>query len=626
MTAPRTIQTAEEKLAALRAQNAMSAEEKLAALRQQSAGPSPREREARKRAREATNATEKEALNTPSTSVVNLLDALTFGGAGLATDALSPGSFRANRDARKSIYESMPASERTLLGVAGGIGNPVNYVLPGAKAFATTGRAIGSGAAVGGATGLTQYVGENIGTTGGVDPVGAAFATGIGTAGGALLAPIAARMARPKNAPVGKRFDGADVGPTPPTGPGLPEPIGLDILDPKGLASVRGATGTTEGREALRAALEAREAAMGKALAEGIPDAEATRQSLIVARRVLADQLYPPAIAATKGIPITGKAVDELIIASPTGRAAWKKVRAERPDIVVGTGDRSRKLPVVGKSHRPDAEAIHRMKEIISEWASAGEGYQFPTGVDAGTAKAAGKLFDRVRDLMPTPFKVADAAYAEASKPIDAIALGLQKWKGNAGRKPNAIALTNVERDIAGMTPEAQRAVREAKQFDLATRIRNAPKSVEKVAGLLRDPGTDVSRELNIAGGPLKERIPAWAEAARRKSAVLPEGATTNPPDVETVGSKGFQSVGPTPRVTAVRTARTLGGDFFKKSAETVGKEDKTLVDLVAGKPDALRKFLAKYRKEDRARQVASLLAAGSGGRMGLLFNTPFDK
>ena len=56
--------------------------------------PSELEREARKKARLGTNQAEREALNTASTSFINFLDAGTFGLAGLATDALSPGSFR----------------------------------------------------------------------------------------------------------------------------------------------------------------------------------------------------------------------------------------------------------------------------------------------------------------------------------------------------------------------------------------------------------------------------------------------------------------------------------------------------------------------------------------------------
>lgn len=149
-------------------------------------GPSERERLARAKAREATNAAEREALNTPATTVMNFLDAGTFGLAGLAQDALSRGSFKANRDARRMIYESIPTGERVALGVAGALANPVKRLLPapaeGAGLLATAGRSAAEGAAQGAA----QAFGENVGTTeGGLRPAATGAVAG-GLLGGTL--------------------------------------------------------------------------------------------------------------------------------------------------------------------------------------------------------------------------------------------------------------------------------------------------------------------------------------------------------------------------------------------------------------------------------------------------------
>lgn len=567
------------------------------------------------------------------------LENATFGLSGIVDDAISAmgqGTFRAARDARKDIREAVPASSRTIAAVSGGLLNPANLAVPGSFFTGSLLKAGAAGAFAGGANAASQYVGENVGTTDGVDPVELGMSTAAGVVGGGLLTPAMARATRPADDAVGRRLldpmmadRGTQV--TPPTGPGLPEPMALDVVGPQTLATLRGATGTTRGREALKTVLEAREAQMGPALRHGIEDAEATRAALIQTREAIGNDVYGKAIEATKGAPVTGRAVDDFL-STPVGKAAWKIVQTNRPNRVVGTGDPARALPTAPQwkgpdlvdEPLPDAEAIHEMKRLVSEWGSADKDFDFPEGVSAIAAKDALLLFGRIRDLMPAPFRDADAAYEAASAPLNALELGMKKWKGNIGAKRKAEALTLVENAIKAMDPNVAQVVREAKQFDVANRITNKALNVEKAAGLLKDPGSDLSRELAIAGGDLPERIPAWAEAARRKGVVLPSGALANTPDRSTILSKVIQSLGPTPRVTAARTGRTVGGELTEESLEQLGKEDEEIVKLLTGKPDALRKYLAKYRKASNRQQTAAALTAGTSGRVGSLLGSNY--
>lgn len=87
-------------------------------------GFTPRELEARKRARLAQNEaerTERTVGEQMATIGVTALDDATFGLAGLATDALSPGDFRTNRDARRAEREMMPTRDRVAAGLIGGL-------------------------------------------------------------------------------------------------------------------------------------------------------------------------------------------------------------------------------------------------------------------------------------------------------------------------------------------------------------------------------------------------------------------------------------------------------------------------------------------------------------------------
>lgn len=106
----------------------------------------------------------------------NMVGQGTFGAVGLLDDAVSslggPGSFgerfRASREARKSSREALPTSARILTGVSGAVANPVNRILPVAKAGAglLSRAALGTGEAA--LQGGLAELGENVGAEGAV--------------------------------------------------------------------------------------------------------------------------------------------------------------------------------------------------------------------------------------------------------------------------------------------------------------------------------------------------------------------------------------------------------------------------------------------------------------------------
>lgn len=251
--------------------------------------------------REVQNVNEQEQARTPQTvseamaaPLSSAFDAATFGLAGLATDALSPGDFRTNRDARRAAYDQMSTSDRLLSSVAGGLASPVSSVTGVAKAGSGLLAKAGRGALEGAAQGALTGLGENIGTTEGA-LLPTAIGAGVGGIAGSVLAPAIARVAQGRSTPardalrralMAQEMDAGPVVPpvqppmqtgrlarpvpqtTPlaPVEPTLPVPMAVDEAGPTMRAYARGATGTVPGREAFRGPFEARTAAMPDAM------------------------------------------------------------------------------------------------------------------------------------------------------------------------------------------------------------------------------------------------------------------------------------------------------------------------------------------------------------------------
>lgn len=667
----------EKAIAAIRAQGGTEAEVQryLASIGAQEVtpdGPSERERAARARARQAQNEEERKALNTASTSFVNLLDAGTFGLAGLATDALSPGSFRANRDARRTIYESIPAGERAALGLAGGLANPMNRVPFLGTGATTTARTIGRGAVTGATMGAAQGVGENVGTTDGATRPALEMAAGGLLLGGAL-APLASRVARVGPGrffdPLTQHLPGGGAAKTRMASEAIEDAVvgraaaasradarmgdarmrgrgdaagGMDIdtAGPTMLAHARGATGTVPGREAFRGPFEARERGLLADLTTGRPNAPAIENELRAARKAQATADYDAAVEATKGQPIESPSLDRFK-QSPTGRAVWQEVQRQREDFLAGTNDPSRALPEVTRrtdpapmvegletfgargyeetQRVPDAEAIHLMTRWLRDRSKTAPGQVFPDGVSAEAAGNALTLLERAKEELPLPFRLANERYATASREIDAIQLGRTPWRSNPKPGKRSKPLEDVLGRMAGMTPEELALLRQGKQFDLASRVDNARLSPRKATEAMARPQSDLAQELAVAGGELPARLRAADDILERQRAVLPSGLLSLEPGGGGVVTQAAENMRPSLFWTAQKYVRDVLGQGAEQTLAKRGAEDAAFARLLTGPPGTTKRAIAKHTVRGRKGAAAARGAAAVAGRAGLL-------
>jgi hypothetical protein len=194
-------------------------------------------------------------------------------------------------------------------------------------------------------------------------------------------------------------------------------------------------------------------------------------------------------------------------------------------------------------------------------------------------------------------------------------------WKSNPNpnsAKGEAMAIPNVLDEMRGMTPENRALVRQGKQFDVATRLGEGTLKVDKAMRMLADPQSTLAKELQMAGGPLRERIPAWGEAMRRQNEVMPKGLLSTTPRGESVMSNLAESAGPTLRVTAVRAFRRALGHQLEKDLVRRGVEDAAIARLATATPQEFSAFFKQYGIVDeqvRNAVRAAAVAASTAGR-----------
>jgi hypothetical protein len=652
--------------------------ENLDILREEGATPEEIEREIRKWGRVIQNINDREQAATPqdvgeamAPALSSAFDAGTFGLAGIATDALSPGDFRTNRDMRQKAYSEMPTSDRILSSVAGGLANPVaRFVRPaagGAGVFAKAGRGALEGALQGAATGF----GENVGTTSGAREgtlAGALIGGGLGAAAAPAMAGAARFLERPSGLagsqmdlmipPLDKYGEAAvrrsqritttdgGLAPTPRRGTGRPEPMAVDVAGPQAMAELRGATGTVGGREAFRRPFDAREAQMPSAVTQGTPDAVALENQLRAARSVRGRENFGAAVAETKGQPVESDVISELM-QTPMGAKAWRDIQERRPNIVFGQNDPARALPSVPKGMPegavpvegleptalnaipaatpkqtvvPDAEAVHEMKQLLAEWGRLDPEVARASGIDAKGAQAALEGFGRVREELAPPFASADAQYAEDSGLLDAVRLGRSPWKNNPSaqsERAGKLATTNVLDRFAMMTPEEQALLRSSKQYDIATRVREGTVTPQKAARKMAKPGSALARELSMAGGDIGPRLQAWADPLERQAAILPKGQISVEPETSSLLAGIADRVAPTLPWMVAKSARHAAGGSSTANVARRGLEDAELGRLWTQSPETLAEVLGRMAREDESVGLARRAGAGAAGGVG---------
>jgi hypothetical protein len=634
----------QQELARIRGEQPVDVEAELAKIRKGKAPPTPRERQARAMARTAATEAERaqneaEANQGLATSLTTLIDNMAFGAPGLVADigttmrsgAPSMQMFRTIRDARQAEREKLPTSERVGLGVAGALANPVSVfgaAPKGAGLFGIGMRGAGEGMVQGG----LQAAGENVGTTTGAGGP-ALLGMAAGAAAGGILSPIAARIAGGRvtqgmgkaEIDAGQRLFrqaelDAEQGFAPRSlvrAPGMPPALAVDVAGPNVRSTGRTAAQSVPGREALRAPFEAREAAAVREITQDAPNIIKTQRQLSEARRAQAEVDFDAAAEATKGTPIDDQFVDALL-ETPTGKAAWREVQQNRPDLVLGTGDPDRALPVVTRQTpqgpedvvRPDAEAIHEIIRHLNRWASGEVGQTFPEGVSAISAGNALGLLKRVKDILPDPYRLAVENYARASEPLEAIRLGRRPWSNNPAN-PKAKPTDAVMARAAAMTPESQRLMQEAKQFDLASRLNRGTLKPGTMAEMLRRPNSELAREVQFAGGPLAQRALAWNDVLHTQGRLLSDGIPATPEMEPGLLAEASRDLTFSPMYA---TLKALRGRIAPGIERRAVQADAAFNRILGESPEKMEKVLDVMRKRDReAREAAGRVAARSG-------------
>lgn len=586
------------------------------------------------------------------------MDAATFGLGGLAQDALGGGDFRANRDLRAAYKADLPWFLSIPAGVAGALVNPVGSVLGPAKAGAGALRTAGKGLLEGAIQGGASAVGENVGRT---DGFGEAVGAGVTLGGllGGTVAGASRKFARRGIDPIAEAAqrraqDAVDADkaltytvPVIPKGRGMPEPMEIDLAGPTLTAHARGAAKSVPGRTVATEAFAAREAAMPTAITGDIPDAVKTGERLRAARKAQAEQDFGVAVEATKGRPYISPALDD-VRETPTGRAAWLEVQRNRPDLVAGVGDPERALPIVettvgGAADRPpgfelsgglmdvpvvrkeavpDAEAWHEISRQLNRWAKGEQGQVFPEGVSAISAGNALKLLKRLKDEMPPLHQKAIDNYADASRKIDALETGRTPWKANPNPlNKKALPLAEIESDFAKATPTEQALMSQGKRFDIASRVREGALTPAKAAAKLADPQSSLSRELDIAGVPLANRLKAWNVAVERQKNIISGKGDALEPESRDLLSQVSETVAPTFWWSVVRAARHALGKGAERTKMQTGKEDAAFMKMLTSKQGTIKGLLDALALQDEKVGTTAAKASARAGRVGgLLF------
>lgn len=600
-------------------------------------------------------------------------DAGTFGAVGLLDDALTPGGFTANRNARRASREELPASARVAAGISGGLAagliNPVSF-LRASPASASLIARMGKGAAEGAIQGGVSQFGENVGATerypGEMTDVVRTGAVAGGLLGG-VVTPMAQRLADvgakrffdPLHPVVPDRLGGAamrgrmvaesasdqaarnieegitaDVAagfrpPTPPRGPGFPEPMALDVQGPNVLSRARGATGTVAGREAMRGPLEARAARARAEVTQGTPDAPAIQQNLEAAREAQAG--YEDVWEQTKGTPVLTPWLEDFINKTDIGKKAWEAAMRSRQTVVLD--DPTRALPTVQRwngpelvdSPVPDAEAVHLMKRYLGRLAG-NEDAAVAEGFTADAAKKALSSFRNVREALPPVVRAADDRYAETSGLIDALQTGRTPWRPNPVNPRADIA--NVVRDINALPAQAGPAspramVNIGKQFDIASRIREGGEGViPRMAEQARNPQSALAQELAVMGGDMPARLSAWSDVLERQGAVLPSGVVPTEPGAEGLLGAIAEVAGPSAPLIAARTGRKLIGRQSPRAQAARSRADEIVSELMTQTPEQFQAYLRRMRAMDAAQAKAGRGASRAAGIIGGLLGT----
>jgi hypothetical protein len=261
----------------------------------------------------------------------------------------------------------------------------------------------------------------------------------------------------------------------------------------------------------------------------------------------------------------------------------------------------------------PDQEALHIMTQILGH-AAGMEGKQpNPTGKAAIDARSAKWMREQLQGQLGPEFQTFIANYRNASRPIRALNIGRTPGQLNpaipegGGKVPPS--LSDLRAEMRTMTPTEREALQTGKRFDIASRLNTGTLSPEQIAKAMKNLGSPLAQEMEIAGGPMAGRAQNWASALGRQREIMP---SRGPTATEEAGPPLIDNLATTAKWLTRNFAKAGLGSASDKAKATQSLRDQAFARLLTQSPDALLQSIASQGARQQSRKLGSNVAANT--------------
>ena len=261
----------------------------------------------------------------------------------------------------------------------------------------------------------------------------------------------------------------------------------------------------------------------------------------------------------------------------------------------------------------PDQEALHIMTQILGH-AAGMEGKQpNPTGKAAIDARSAKWMREQLQEQLGPEFQTLITNYRNASRPMRAMNIGRTPGQLNPaipeGGSKVPKSLSDIRAEMRTMTPAELDALQKGKRFDIASRLHSGTLSPEQIAQAMKNVGSPLAQELQIAGGPIAGRAQNWSPILERQRQVLPSSSPTATQDA---GPAVIDNLATNPKWLARNLARAGLGSESAKAQATQSLRDQAFARLLTQQPEALLKAISTQGARQQMQKRGGAVAANT--------------
>ena len=261
----------------------------------------------------------------------------------------------------------------------------------------------------------------------------------------------------------------------------------------------------------------------------------------------------------------------------------------------------------------PDQEALHIMTQILGH-AAGMEGKQpNPTGKAAIDARSAKWMREQLQKQLGSEFQTLITNYRNASRPMRALNIGRTPGQLNPaipeGGSKVPKSLSDIRAEMRTMTPAELDALQKGKRHDIASRLHSGTLSPEQIAKAMKNLGSPLAQEMEIAGGPMAGRVQNWAPILERQRQVLPSSSPTATQDA---GPALIDNLATNPKWLARNLARAGLGSESAKAQATQSLRDQAFARLLTQQPEALLKAISTHGGRQQLQKRGGAVAANT--------------